>query len=323
MPNIHLPHNIPFWKNTFSRRPTAPTRPTMALIERAGEHSCGKPRNASDFLHNKKPYGFGTTLITVGYSAQKTEWEGRIRELSPAEAPLGLIEVRAIDDSPSHKADLVLVDLTRTDKHGFLDAEERLAVMSTRARLAMVILTANNKENDSIDRDPEDFKRACAGKVLKLTDANVNKVEEHNREVEAAKLLYDVGMVLSRPHPLDHAVAFKGHDLNTAREGRFVPWECQPTAYKQQPDRSTTYPYFALPAFGLTGMTFTDSVWKAVDSFRKANSTTYITHVQILYAALVYFWLQTEQGKQREPIRSAVTSLPDVKIKPPILNYAP
>ncbi|KPM43648.1 hypothetical protein AK830_g2907 [Neonectria ditissima] len=103
-------------------------------------YQAGKLWNAVDFSKMKEPCRVGTTLIIVGYSAQKSEWEGRLRQTSPAEAPLSMIEVRTIDDSPSHEADLVIVDLTRKDKAGFLNQEQRLTVLATRARIGMVIL---------------------------------------------------------------------------------------------------------------------------------------------------------------------------------------
>lgn len=86
-------------------------------------------RNAVGFATGRQPVRFGSLLVIVGYSAQKNEWEGRLRELSPAGVPLHRVKVRTIDDSPSHEADIVICDLTRTDKAGFLDDKERLTVV--------------------------------------------------------------------------------------------------------------------------------------------------------------------------------------------------
>lgn len=97
-------------------------------------------RDARDVINGVDPARFGSTLVIVGYSAQKNEWDGVMRELSPAEVPLDRVEVRTIDDSPSHEADLVICDLTRTEKPGFLKERERLAVLATRARVALIIL---------------------------------------------------------------------------------------------------------------------------------------------------------------------------------------
>lgn len=106
-----------------------------------------------------------------------------------------------------------------------------------------------------------DVKRAIAGRALKLQDSNINTEEEYIREVAATKSLYLDGLdVKPGPHPLDSVVALRQYDANKAREERFVPWQCQPTADKQQPENTTTYPYFPLPAFGLTGKVFHDSV---------------------------------------------------------------
>ncbi|KPM43712.1 hypothetical protein AK830_g2890 [Neonectria ditissima] len=144
-----------------------------------------------------------------------------------------------------------------------------------------------------------DLKRACAGMALNLTDVNVENQEEQGRDAAATKSLIRDGVVLSNPHPLDNVLAFKGHDSNSARQTRFVPWECQPAYDKQQPAKTTTYPYFALPAFGLTPM---------------ANPTTYITRIQIIYAALVYLWITSDVLNRREAIRPANTPVPDVEM---------
>ncbi|KAH6896053.1 hypothetical protein B0T10DRAFT_587692 [Thelonectria olida] len=63
--------------------------------------------------------GFGNTLVIAGHSAQKIEGEGRLQQLSDAEVPKNPTEVQTIDDSPSHEADLVVVDLFRTKAPGF------------------------------------------------------------------------------------------------------------------------------------------------------------------------------------------------------------
>lgn len=59
--------------------------------------------------------------------------------LPEAELPRGLVSVRTIDDSPSHQAEVVICDLVRTEKPGFLIEDERLAVMTTRARVLTII----------------------------------------------------------------------------------------------------------------------------------------------------------------------------------------
>lgn len=53
------------------------------------------------------------------YTLQMNEYELRPQEMTSAEIPQGLVEIRTIDDSPSHEADIVIVDLVRTSKPGF------------------------------------------------------------------------------------------------------------------------------------------------------------------------------------------------------------
>lgn len=61
-------------------------------------------------------------------------------ELPEAEVLLGLVSVRTIDDSPSHEAEVVICGMVRTDKPGFMVEDERLAVMTTRARALTIIV---------------------------------------------------------------------------------------------------------------------------------------------------------------------------------------
>lgn len=44
--------------------------------------------NARDVKASVNPPRFGSTLVIVGYSAQKNGWDGVMSELSPAEVPL-------------------------------------------------------------------------------------------------------------------------------------------------------------------------------------------------------------------------------------------
>ncbi|KAL6413750.1 uncharacterized protein AUP68_03277 [Ilyonectria robusta] len=55
--------------------------------------------------------------------------------MTSAEIPDGLVEIRTIDDSPSHEGDIVIVDLARTSKPGFITVTERMAVMATQTKM--------------------------------------------------------------------------------------------------------------------------------------------------------------------------------------------
>lgn len=50
--------------------------------------------NVRDVQAGVKLPRFGSTLVIVGYSAQKNEWDGLMGDLSPAEVPLDRGEVR-------------------------------------------------------------------------------------------------------------------------------------------------------------------------------------------------------------------------------------
>ncbi|KAF4979418.1 hypothetical protein FDECE_18062, partial [Fusarium decemcellulare] len=55
--------------------------------------------------------------------------------LTPAEIPEELVEVRTIDKSPSHEADIVIVNCVRSEQLGFINDRHRLSVMMTRKML--------------------------------------------------------------------------------------------------------------------------------------------------------------------------------------------
>ncbi|KAK7414367.1 hypothetical protein QQZ08_012541, partial [Neonectria magnoliae] len=97
-------------------------------------------RNMVDYVSSlkdeTKPVRRGTIMIITGYANQKRQYEAILDSISPAEIPPGLLTVRTIDDSISAEADIVIVDLVRTTAPGFLSDRKRLAVMTTRARLA-------------------------------------------------------------------------------------------------------------------------------------------------------------------------------------------
>ncbi|KAG9253167.1 uncharacterized protein F5Z01DRAFT_688635 [Emericellopsis atlantica] len=84
----------------------------------------------------------GSVLIVTAYAAQKNLLRGYLKELQPNEAPLGLIDVRTIDESPSHQADVVIIDLPRTTRGVFQNNHNRLCIGSTRAQAATIWIAA-------------------------------------------------------------------------------------------------------------------------------------------------------------------------------------
>ncbi|KAH8674977.1 P-loop containing nucleoside triphosphate hydrolase protein [Ilyonectria robusta] len=120
---------------------TSYINPTNALIVRelAVQLFRDAPlRNMSEYSHQRRahPVRRGTIMILTGYTNQKRQYEAIINDISPAEIPKGHLTVRTIDDSVSAEADIVIVDLVRTSRVGFLSDPKRIAVMTTRARLA-------------------------------------------------------------------------------------------------------------------------------------------------------------------------------------------
>ncbi|KAJ3525109.1 hypothetical protein NM208_g11782 [Fusarium decemcellulare] len=87
----------------------------------------------------------GSVLILTGYAVQKNAHELLIWQLTPVEIPKELVEVRTIDESPSHEADIVIVDCVRSEQLGFINNRHCLSVMTTRARVATLLVGTDRK----------------------------------------------------------------------------------------------------------------------------------------------------------------------------------
>jgi hypothetical protein len=68
-----------------------------------------------------------------------------IYQLTPAEVPKSLVGIRTIDDSLSHEADYVFVDLTRTTKTDFISESGRMTVAGSRAHIGTVFIGPGNQ----------------------------------------------------------------------------------------------------------------------------------------------------------------------------------
>ncbi|KAJ2967465.1 hypothetical protein NQ176_g9647 [Zarea fungicola] len=80
----------------------------------------------------------GRILILVAYSAHVAKVQYFLKKVSDHEVDKSRITVRSIGDSPSHEAEIVIVDLVRTESPGFLTEPARLKVAATRAQLGTV-----------------------------------------------------------------------------------------------------------------------------------------------------------------------------------------
>ncbi|KLP18705.1 hypothetical protein CEK26_008549 [Fusarium fujikuroi] len=86
-----------------------------------------------------------SVLILTPYKEQKRLYDLLLRQLTEAEVPKDLVEVRTVDDSPSHEADVVILDLARTVKKGFVNEAPRMNVATTRARLGQFVIGPGKK----------------------------------------------------------------------------------------------------------------------------------------------------------------------------------
>ncbi|EWZ37539.1 hypothetical protein FOZG_09528 [Fusarium oxysporum Fo47] len=86
-----------------------------------------------------------SVLILTPYKAQRRMYDLLLLELTEAEVPKTLVEVRTIDDSPSHEADIIILDWVRTVKKGFIADSHRMAVALSRARLGTIMIGPGKK----------------------------------------------------------------------------------------------------------------------------------------------------------------------------------
>lgn len=75
--------------------------------------------------------GSESILIITSYRQQKRLLEQVLLELSPTEIPRDVVSVRAINDSLSRQAEIVICDFMRSRKPGILCDDRRLAMMTT------------------------------------------------------------------------------------------------------------------------------------------------------------------------------------------------
>lgn len=153
------------------------------------------------------------------------------------------------------------------------------------------------------------LKKAAFG----FTHAELEPVEAEVRAEMTAYSKLETGGInpvgndgqLTGPHPLNGAYVFKDCDIdNQPRRKRWVPLQVQLARHEQgQRKDFTNYLFFSLPAFGLTGQTFGESIWKTTKEFQKQHPTTYISRIQIIYAALVYLWIVGDPACQPRPAR--------------------
>ncbi|SCN67021.1 uncharacterized protein FFB20_02444 [Fusarium fujikuroi] len=82
----------------------------------------------------------GSILIITMYAVQKRNIELLLKEATSAELPPGLVEVRTVDGSLSHSGAVVIVDIVRTGRRGFIDDPRRVAVAFSRAELCTILI---------------------------------------------------------------------------------------------------------------------------------------------------------------------------------------
>ncbi|TQW04487.1 AAA domain-containing protein [Cordyceps javanica] len=89
-------------------------------------------------------------LIITGYAVQASDMRYMVKRISDNCVAPGAIEVRTVDDSPSHEAEITIVDFPRKSGVGFLDEPKRMTVASSRANYCTIYVG----HADSFTRSP-------------------------------------------------------------------------------------------------------------------------------------------------------------------------
>ncbi|KAG5806898.1 hypothetical protein H9Q74_010168 [Fusarium xylarioides] len=97
------------------------------------------PVDAHDFSKR------ASVLILTAYKEQKRLHNLLLQQLTEAEVPKDLVEVRNVNDSPSHEADVIILDLVCTLKGGFIKEAPRMNVGMTRARIGQFVIDPGKK----------------------------------------------------------------------------------------------------------------------------------------------------------------------------------
>ncbi|KAF5546057.1 hypothetical protein FPHYL_10580 [Fusarium phyllophilum] len=97
------------------------------------------PVDAHDFSKR------ASVLILTAYKEQKRLHNLLLQQLTEAEVPKDLVEVRNVNDSPSHEADVIILDLVRTLKGDFIKEAPRMNVGMARARIGQFVIDPGKK----------------------------------------------------------------------------------------------------------------------------------------------------------------------------------
>ncbi|KAI8719553.1 hypothetical protein NCS52_00736400 [Fusarium sp. LHS14.1] len=128
-----------------------------------------------------------------------------------------------------------------------------------------------------------DLKVALWASRKGIAATNINGAVEQKSEQGALRRLEQKGIDLSEKgdHPLDSIAAFREHSFHQPRSSRVVSCDTHADFSKDDiPDSLQQY-FFTFPAFAR--------------EFQNANPTTFISRVQLIHAALVYFWIRTSK----------------------------
>jgi len=92
--------------------------------------------------------------------------------------------------------------------------------------------------------------------------------------------------------PLDKALDFQQLKMSDPRLTRFIPVEVYYSQSAPIPDGTRMdYAFSTVPAFSMTATKFDEEVWLAAEEFQDANPTTFISRVQIIYAIMVFMYM--------------------------------
>jgi hypothetical protein len=93
--------------------------------------------------------GFRASILIIApYSTMVADMKTVIAAIPKHSIDHSLVDVRTVDSSMSHEADIVIILHTCTERLGFTAAADRMAVMTTRARFAQIFITGSWDKDD-------------------------------------------------------------------------------------------------------------------------------------------------------------------------------
>ncbi|KAF4458022.1 hypothetical protein F53441_176 [Fusarium austroafricanum] len=129
---VHREHTLAtknFWNWVVKKFASFKTQSTTLMIRPDNAH---ETKSGHSYFSESNANFVAQLVVQLYRQAElldaRDHFTTRFSELTPAEVPKSLVEVRTIDDSPSHEADIVIVDLTTAIGQSFAQNAVNLGI---------------------------------------------------------------------------------------------------------------------------------------------------------------------------------------------------